>query len=73
MKRKVENIKCKRGKSTKTCIKKLKNTGINVSHVILFNYLWKVKQIEGIYKINKSTFVENTAAVEIDILLTTSI
>lgn len=43
VKRKVENIKYKRGKSTRKCSKELKNSGFNVSHVTLFNYLRKVK------------------------------
>jgi transposase len=44
VKRKVENIKYKRGKSTRKCSKELKNSGFNVSHVTVFNYLRKVKK-----------------------------
>ena len=42
--RKVEKIKYKRGKSTRKCSKELKSTGVDVSHVTVYNYLRKAKK-----------------------------
>ena len=44
VKRKVEKIKYKRGKSARKCTKELKSTGVDVSHVTVYNYLRKVKK-----------------------------
>ena len=44
VKRKVEKIKYKRWKSIRKCSKELKSTGVDVSHVTVYNYLRKAKK-----------------------------
>ena len=44
VKKNVEKIKYKRGKSTRKCSKELKSTGVDVSHVTVYNYLRKEKK-----------------------------
>ena len=44
VKKTIESIKYKRGRSTRKLNKELNNSGYNISHVTVFNYIHKVKK-----------------------------
>ena len=60
VKKTIESIKYKRGRSTRKLSKELNNSGHNISHVTVFNYIRKVKKWKSFKRPPKSVTDQGT-------------